>query len=83
VSDNGCGISMADQKRIFEPFFSTKTGRGGTGLGLSITYGLVQEIGGRIEVESALGRGTDFSVYLPLELKPDKDTCRDERLAGG
>ncbi|TFG40821.1 MAG: sensor histidine kinase, partial [Syntrophobacterales bacterium] len=43
VADTGCGISESDLKRIFEPFFSTKTGKGGTGLGLSITYGLIQE----------------------------------------
>ncbi len=74
VSDNGCGIAPADLKRVFEPFFSTKTGRGGTGLGLSITYGLVNEIGGRIEVESTPGRGTTFRVFLPLEFKLDKDS---------
>ncbi len=83
VSDTGCGISPADLKRIFEPFFSTKAGRGGTGLGLSITYGLVQEIGGRIEVVSKLGEGTTFSVFLPLELQPDKDDGQHERIAGG
>jgi len=47
VADTGCGISESDLKRIFEPFFSTKTGKGGTGLGLSITYGLIQELGKR------------------------------------
>jgi signal transduction histidine kinase len=83
VSDNGCGISPADLKRVFEPFFSTKTGRGGTGLGLSITYGLVHEIGGRIEVESTPGQGTTFSVFLPLELTLEKDACQNERIAGG
>jgi len=83
ISDNGCGIAPADIKRIFEPFFSTKTGSGGTGLGLSITYGLVQELGGRIDVESTPGQGTTFSVFLPLEMKNEKDTCQYERLAGG
>jgi signal transduction histidine kinase len=83
VSDTGCGISPADLKRIFEPFFSTKTSRGGTGLGLSITYGLVQEIGGRIDVASRLGEGTTFSVFLPLEIPPDKDAGRHERIASG
>jgi signal transduction histidine kinase len=81
VSDNGCGIPPAELKRIFEPFFSTRTGRGGTGLGLSITYGLVQEIGGRIEVESVPGNGTTFSIFLPLDTK--KDTGQNERVARG
>ncbi|MDP2105369.1 MAG: ATP-binding protein, partial [Desulfobulbaceae bacterium] len=56
-----------DLKRIFEPFFSTKTKTGGTGLGLSITYGLVQELGGKIQVESELGKGTKFIISLPLK----------------
>jgi signal transduction histidine kinase len=66
VSDNGCGIPEADRKRIFEPFFSTKKKRGGTGLGLSITYGLVQELGGEMSVESEVGKGTTFTITLPL-----------------
>jgi signal transduction histidine kinase len=66
ITDNGCGISEADLKRIFEPFFSTKTRKGGTGLGLSITYNLVKELGGEIAVQSELGRGTSFTVILPV-----------------
>ena len=69
VADNGCGIPAADLNRIFEPFFSTKTGHGGTGLGLSITYGLVQEAGGRISMVSEVGRGTEFKVFLPHQMK--------------
>ncbi len=65
VKDDGCGIPETDVGRIFEPFFSTKKEKGGTGLGLSITYGLVQEIGGTIQVQSELGRGTLFTVTLP------------------
>ncbi len=65
--DNGSGIADEDLDRVFEPFFSTKTGRGGTGLGLSITYNLVQEIGGRIGVTSEPGKGTCFNVTLPLK----------------
>lgn len=65
-NDNGHGIPQEDLERVFEPFFSTKTGKGGTGLGLSITYGLVKELGGRIEVESKVGEGTTFRVSLPL-----------------
>lgn len=67
VADDGCGIPAADLKRIFEPFFSTKKKKGGTGLGLSITYGLVQELGGELEVTSELGHGTTFTVTLPVQ----------------
>ncbi|RJQ66511.1 MAG: sensor histidine kinase [Desulfobacteraceae bacterium] len=65
ICDDGCGIPAEDLHRIFEPFFSTKTGQGGTGLGLSITYNLVHEIGAEIEVTSAVGQGTCFTIHLP------------------
>lgn len=73
VADTGCGIPAADINRIFEPFFSTKTERGGTGLGLSITYGLVQGLGGRISVESEVGKGTTFNVFLPQQMKISRE----------
>jgi len=66
-ADNGCGIHENDLKRVFEPFFTTKAGKGGTGLGLSITYGLVQELGGEITVQSEIGKGTTFTIILPLD----------------
>ena len=66
VADTGHGISEADLKRVFEPFFSTREGHAGTGLGLSVTYGLVSEMGGRITVESKTNQGTRFTVTLPL-----------------
>jgi two-component system NtrC family sensor kinase len=69
VADDGCGIPEPDIKHIFEPFFSTKTGQGGTGLGLSITYGLVQEMGGIIIAESQEGKGSIFTVTLPVQLE--------------
>ena len=77
ISDDGSGISEKDLKRVFEPFFSTKTGKGGTGLGLSITYGLVEQIGGKIEVKSELNKGTTFTIILPLvtEEKEMKSSC--------
>jgi signal transduction histidine kinase len=73
VADTGCGISESDLKRIFEPFFSTKTCKGGTGLGLSITYGLIQELGGSISVQSEVGKGTEFTVRLPAKMKPSRE----------
>jgi two-component system, NtrC family, sensor kinase len=77
ISDTGCGIPEADIKRVFEPFFSTKTGKGGTGLGLSITYGLVEQLGGTINVTSEVNRGTTFTITLPLSIqeKEMKNSC--------
>jgi two-component system NtrC family sensor kinase len=65
VSDTGCGIPEAHLERLFEPFFSTK-GRKGTGLGLAVAWGIVERHNGRIEVESAVGKGTTFRVLLPV-----------------
>ncbi|MBT8340189.1 MAG: two-component sensor histidine kinase [Desulfatitalea sp.] len=67
ISDTGCGLAPENLKHMFEPFFSTKTAAGGTGLGLSITYSLVHELDGRIDVKSELGKGTTFTIHLPLE----------------
>ncbi|OGW36979.1 MAG: hypothetical protein A2010_00545 [Nitrospirae bacterium GWD2_57_9] len=65
-SDTGVGIAEQNITKIFEPFFSTKESGDGTGLGLSISYRIVQNHGGRIEVESQPGSGTRFKVFLPL-----------------
>lgn len=70
VADNGCGIPPTQLGRVFDPFFSTKVVGEGTGLGLSISYGIVERHGGTINVESELGKGTTFSVRLPIEPKP-------------
>lgn len=79
ISDNGCGISEEDRQKIFEPFFTTRGMRGGTGLGLSITYGLVRKLKGEISVQSTIGKGTTFTVTLPIKHGGD---IKDETLTG-
>ena len=66
VKDSGIGIEVKNKDGIFEPFFTTKGNSGGTGLGLSVTYGIVTDHGGTIEVESSSGKGSTFTVWLPL-----------------
>lgn len=71
ISDTGSGIAPEHMKRIYDPFFTTKTtpkpgDRRGTGLGLSVSYGIIQEHAGKIQVESAVGAGTTFHLEFPL-----------------
>ena len=66
IQDHGTGMDEATLARVFEPFFTTKDVGDGTGLGLAVAYGIVQEHGGFITVESKLGEGSRFEVYLPL-----------------
>jgi PAS domain S-box-containing protein len=78
IEDNGCGIDEAIRERIFDPFFTTKPIGHGTGLGLSISYGIVDEHGGRIEVQSSPGKGSCFTVHLPIE--PRRSHFKDDGL---
>ena len=67
VSDNGCGISDDVQKKMFDPFFSTKPKDKGTGLGLSISYGIMKDHKGQINCRSKINEGTEFTLLLPID----------------
>ncbi len=68
VRDNGEGIPSENIQKIFEPFFTTKADSGGTGLGLSISFGIIREHNGDIKVNSVVGEGTEFKIYLPVHV---------------
>jgi len=70
VTDTGIGIAAEQLHRIFDPFYTTKSSERGTGLGLAISYGIIKEHAGRVQVHSALGKGTSFRVEFPAARKP-------------
>lgn len=79
VGDTGVGIPRVDMERIFEPFFTTRADSGGTGLGLGLCRMLISEMGGRIEVRSALGQGATFTVVLNRVEKQRGSTVENEK----
>ncbi len=77
-ADTGAGISQEHLSKIFEPFFTTKRVGQGTGLGLAVSYGIVKDHGGEIQVESTEGKGSTFTVILPVKRESDRSGSKDQ-----
>ena len=78
-TDTGCGISPENLNKLFDPFFTTKEVGHGTGLGLSVSYGIVERHGGTIWVQSKVGKGSTFKVWLPIE----EQSAENENISSG
>jgi len=80
MEDDGPGIAKDNLNRIFDPFFTTKAVGKGTGLGLSICYGIIEKMGGKIDVHSQVGVGTKFRIWIPFQEEIIEDTDNDSEL---
>jgi signal transduction histidine kinase len=78
-TDTGAGVHHENLSKLFEPFFTTKKKGKGVGLGLSVAYGIIEEHGGKIYVDSKLGSGTTFRIILPLNSDADKKNALPEK----
>jgi CheY-like chemotaxis protein len=85
IKDTGVGIPAEALERIFDPFFTTRGVGKGTGLGLSLVHGIVTDLGGAIDVKSAIGKGTSFDIWLPVTAEAEKPapTAAEPELAHG
>ena len=83
VRDTGTGIAPQVLERIFDPFFTTKAAGMGTGLGLSLVHGIVADLGGGVDLDSEVGAGSTFTVYLPWHGSAQAIEAQSEPVAGG
>jgi PAS domain S-box-containing protein len=83
VKDDGCGIAQEAQPYIFEPFYTTKKIGKGTGLGLATVYGIVKQNKGFVNIDSTLGKGTEFSLYFPLVNEQSKSSPQGKAIQAG